>query len=106
MYANEQIKDGVYLIQCGNLPYYKIGITRNLSKRINQMEIGVPLELKVISYFIIDNAYEVEQALHRKFFKLRKKREWFELEKKDVNFIKNALSVLGNKTESEKRHNY
>lgn len=95
----------VYLIKFGNLPYYKIGIAKNVLARIVDLEIGSPFDLELICSAKIEDAYVIEQALHRKFWNLRKKGEWFQLAKTDVDFIKNALETLDNKTETEKKYN-
>lgn len=48
---------------------YKIGITNNLSKRINELKLTTPLEycIELIKYWEVDNTMEVEQYLLKKY---------------------------------------
>ena len=68
-------KNKLYFIKSGN--YVKIGYTRSIKDRLNQLQSGNPNELKLI--FLLDDAKDLEIPLH-KFFKGKNKHqrgEWF-----------------------------
>jgi len=70
----------VYIIQHGRKGAFKIGIARNVEKRIVDLQIGTPVELRIIAKFDFGskkNAYRVEQKLHRIFRKYWIRGEWF-----------------------------
>ena len=54
----------VYFIQCEDL--IKIGYSKNINKRLKQLQTGCPYALQLL--YVIDNAdYETEQYYHRYF---------------------------------------
>ena len=68
----------VYLIR-GNDGKYKIGIAKNPSQRIKQLQTGNSDELQLIETYQTENAYKVESALHHQYGHVRQHGEWFDL---------------------------
>ena len=79
----------VYLFKIKSKNHYKIGVTTNLSKRINQISLKMPFELEVIHTIKCKNIYELEKEFHEKFKKKNINGEWFELSKDDIIYIQN-----------------
>ena len=86
--AQNTVKGIVYLLKVEDEEQYKIGVTKNLSKRLDQISPKMPFELEVKHKIKSDDIYGLENKLHDKFDDKRIKGEWFELDKKDVNYIK------------------
>lgn len=80
-----------YLIQDGE--YYKIGKTFDVNKRLSDL-ICSNIRLRVVSFGYKD----IEYKLHQIFDKKRIKREWFELDENDIQFI---INEFGNPSEDE-----
>lgn len=102
------MKHCVYLIRCNQ--YYKIGISSNIDGRLRQIDTGIPYEiiLEHCMYGDRRTCVELESALHRKFYKKRKKGEWFSLYKDDIDYIKskpryilNSKSIFLNSDKSD-----
>lgn len=90
---DDSVPGYVYLLKCENfhgivpgcvLSRVKIGLTRNLQNRIDQLEGGqAPCNYKVIRSIYVENMAEVERQLHQQFkhrnVKLNRSREFFDL---------------------------
>lgn len=69
----------IYLIRCQENGYFKIGISKSPSKRIEQLQTGNPSVLKLIEVYPSEYAHIVERALQRRYSHLKREGEWFEL---------------------------
>lgn len=77
----------IYLIQSLEDGYYKIGVSKHPSKRINELQTGNSSPLKLIETYQSEYANEVEKALHRNNTSKKKEGEWFDMSITDeVNF--------------------
>jgi predicted GIY-YIG superfamily endonuclease len=89
------IKGGIlYVIENLDRPgLYKIGITKDLNKRIAHLRTGTPDRLEV--YHVIRTEYyaELERYLHRTLKAKNKRGEWFWLDDNDLDVIK-AIKVV------------
>lgn len=59
--------------------YYKIGITKNLDKRIDQLQTGNPHEIYLVCSTFVENTSGFERKLHKEFDQYRISGEWFDL---------------------------
>jgi phage regulator Rha-like protein len=81
------IKKHIYIIKNEN-NLYKIGVAKNVNKRINAIKTQSAHKIQVI--FIskqIYNALKIESVIHKKYKLKRIIGEWFELNEDDVNDI-------------------
>jgi type I site-specific restriction-modification system R (restriction) subunit len=91
----------IYLIQSLEEGYYKIGVSKNPSKRIEQLQTGNASKLKLIDTFQSKKADKVERILQRRYSHFHKNGEWFELSigqevsfRKDCQLIEETLGFL------------
>ncbi|SFV55540.1 hypothetical protein MNB_SV-3-1137 [hydrothermal vent metagenome] len=83
--------DLLYLLEAnGN---YKIGITGNLASRMKDIQTGNPYLVKLVCTIEMEDPQELEQSLHKLFKDKRMMGEWFNLNKKDVKYIKSLRGV-------------
>lgn len=66
----------VYLMRCGW--HHKIGKTKNVRRRLAQIQTGNPYKVELIHSIPCDDMAEVESALHKHFAQWRTNGEWFE----------------------------
>jgi|HubBroStandDraft_6_1064221.scaffolds.fasta_scaffold16491_12 hypothetical protein len=69
---------GIYVIQAGPLGEIdpiKIGISKNIRKRLRHLQIGLASPIRLLLAFEGDR--QTERALHQKFAHLRVSGEWF-----------------------------
>lgn len=86
MQDKKRITQILYIIQYGNTNQYKIGITKNLNKRISELQVGSPYELRLVKIWTHtrrEKIEEYERVIHRYLIKegyqIRKDSEWFRL---------------------------
>lgn len=77
----------VYLIRSTN-GEYKIGKTKNMTKRMGWFGISLPFKVETIHTIECDDMDEVETSLHNRFADKRLNGEWFALSESDVEEIK------------------
>ena len=82
----EKMKGFVYLMRSGN-GYYKIGVSKDVERRLNDLRRQFPISIEIIHYFRSYNYISAERFLHEKFSSKRLEYEWFELSAKDVEWI-------------------
>ena len=72
----------VYFIQClDENRFIKVGMTRNVEKRLETLQIGNPYELKILAVIPCTSdkrARRTEREVHKYFDHLRVRGEWFE----------------------------
>lgn len=81
----------VYLLEYNNL--YKIGCSKNIDKRLHDLEKNTPHKINLIHSIKTDNKYKLENELHQKYKDKRSKGEWFSLSDSDIQNIKNIGEI-------------
>lgn len=76
----------VYLIKSDN--NYKIGISTNPIKRFKTIQSAIPFNIEIIHLIESCDYKKIERELHKKFYFKRINGEWFDLNNKDIEFIK------------------
>lgn len=85
------IKEGyIYVVKSGK--YYKIGRTLNPKKRIQKYITENPDKVKIVLCKKVKDYIKVEKELHLKFKNRNHNREWFNLNKEDINIISLFIS--------------
>lgn len=85
-------KSKVYIIECGGK--YKIGITKDINRRIKELN-NRPFSCKVL--YLSKNseyAYEVEQHVHYELAESRINGEWYKLHPKMIDFLKEEIEEV------------
>lgn len=76
----------VYLLS-SSVGLYKIGMSRDVSKRMGEFDRTIPIETKCLHYIKTENRRAAEKYLHEKFAERRVKYEWFDLSSEQVDWI-------------------
>jgi len=88
-----QRKDGfVYVLSVGYYNYYKIGVTIDLPRRLNELQAGNP-RAKYVLHKWVRNKRSAEAHLHNKFKNKKKQRELFRLSKTNIAAIEKYLGT-------------
>jgi predicted GIY-YIG superfamily endonuclease len=82
----------IYIVECEGL--YKIGITKNVKKRISGMTTGNPFEIQVIKARIVQACRENEKMMHNKFRCKNKSGEWFDLSDNDLELASKMIDKM------------
>jgi len=87
----------IYLIQSLEDGYYKIGVSKNPSKRVEQLQTGNSSKLKLIESYKSEHANIVEKTLQRRYGCSRKEGEWFDLSvNNEVSFVEECENIEKN----------
>lgn len=81
-HTKKQIKGHVYLLSGGG--YFKIGKTKDLSIRSQQISLQLPFEVTLVHAISTNDIDEAEKYWHAKFKSKRLNGEWFSLVNEDV----------------------
>ena len=71
----------VYFVRAGNRGAIKIGVARNVQRRIDTMQTGNAFKLNLLASIKCDNrdhAYSMEKRIHSFFARQRIRGEWFQ----------------------------
>lgn len=80
----------------------KIGMSKDINKRLSQLQTGSPYKLKLMGWIEVDDAKYLEKALHAKYKDRIVHGEWFHLGPCDVlkeiksHFTDGYIAVNGN----------
>jgi hypothetical protein len=74
--------------------YYKIGIAKDVAKRIRELQTGNPIKIALVSAAFFENAPQFEKKLHEAFSEYWTHGEWFEL---PAEKLEDLLAILENK---------
>ena len=96
---NSQDKEFIYLMESQH--GCKIGKTSQPAKRLSAIFTLLPFYLSSITLIEVNNAYEVENILHREYEDKRIKGEWFNLNEIDRETIRmwNEIMLISWHTE-------
>ena len=94
--SNSKLRpDGfLYFIKLNGFEIYKIGVSSNVKRRVNDIDAHSPFGVKLINYFFFKNVYEMEEMIHDNLKDTNLRKEWFELDKEYLNVIINQISDL------------
>ena len=80
---------GIYIIRCRDV--FKIGIARDVKRRLVALQIGNPYPLELVGFVPVDDPENAERYLHTRFSRCRLQGEWFRLTAAQVE---EAFSLL------------
>jgi len=89
--SEDKLTEGfVYLalMKIGNQKRYKIGKAVLAARRVDQISIQLPEELKLVHHINTDDAFGIETYWHKRFHSKNTKGEWFSLSQGDVRAFK------------------
>ena len=85
----QDLDDYIYIVKCHQ--FYKIGITFDVDKRINFLQCGNPYPIEIIYLVRCPEVRLVEQSIHQCFIDKKIRGEWFILNDKDIEDIKETI---------------
>ncbi len=86
-YENE----GLYIVNTAGTSNYKIGITKDFSKRLSNLQTGTPFVIELHNFYPTKDYKKLERILHKKYKKFSIGREWFRLAEKELNEIHDLI---------------
>lgn len=93
----------VYIVECPKTGRVKIGVTKNTSRRLADLQSFSPTSLTLLASFS-SIGKELERYLHSRYAHLRIHGEWFQPDQWMIDDFKSLETFLGSKTATLKRH--
>jgi len=81
----------VYIIQCAE--FVKIGIADDVAQRLNTLQIGHPVKLKLVATFRTNDPFRMERELHNMLGPHHVRGEWFHLNDVVKAWVEQAKSI-------------
>lgn len=81
------VEQYVYIVHAVGTSTYKIGISKNPTKRVRDMQTSCPLPLQLISKIRCKDAHAAEESLHALLGKYHVRGEWFTLDDQAYDMI-------------------
>lgn len=69
--------------------YYKIGVTKDLEKRLKTLSTASPNHIEIVNYYKSKYSFKIEKMFHRNLNELNVNREWF-FNVDESSFIENC----------------
>lgn len=88
----KDIISGVYFILNNDNKLIKIGCSKNILKRYNELQsdmrhLGLSEELSLLGYIDCEDYFKLEKHLHKKFKKYKVLNEWYSIKVDDVSSV-------------------
>jgi T5orf172 domain len=79
----------IYVIGNEELGRYKIGIAKNVQKRLGVLKVSSPVSLVLVAKKEFQNVYEVERQIHQNLAQFNLHGEWFQLTREQAESVLN-----------------
>jgi hypothetical protein len=84
----------LYLIRCGSTRYHKIGVSRNVRRRVRDLQSYNPMALYLLDSAPLRSFDDHERRLHKMYRARLIRNEWFDLDANAVSSIRAVLADL------------
>ena len=84
----------IYFINLKGTNYYKIGVSKNVKRRIYDISSNMPFDINILSIHYFKNVYDIEAIYKEKLNGFITKGEWLVL--KDLDCVKQIMIELHN----------
>lgn len=87
----------LYFIKINNQDVYKIGVSTNVKKRIQDISSNIPFDLEILSIHLFKNVYDIEEEFTTKYKHRNIRKEWYSFtieEAKDIMIELHNLNVI------------
>jgi hypothetical protein len=102
---NDALKScGLYVIKIQGTRKHKIGITKNIRKRLKEFATGNPYNLKLLFFISTNHFKSLEKFLHNEYKEYRLKGEWFSFDSKVIKKLEGHLQFLCSQSADFKFH--
>lgn len=83
----------VYLLKVSSEGIYKIGVSRNVERRVKQLQTGNPEPIEIVKTFLSQYPYKIENVLHRRYRLNHVQGECFYLSKDDIEHFEESCKI-------------
>lgn len=73
---------------------YKIGVAKNVEKRIKQLQTGCADEIILVDKFLSNYPFKIESILHRRYETNKINGEWYGLSNENINNFQKDCTIM------------
>lgn len=84
----------IYFIRLAGTDYYKLGVSQNVKRRLQDINAATPFDLEILSLHYFNDVYDVEAEYKIKLSEFVQKGEWLRIT--DIEIAKNIMIELHN----------
>ena len=84
----------LYILELEGFDIYKVGVSQKPKRRIRDINGVLPFETKTIYLKYFEDVYNIEEIVHSRLKNNKKRKEWFELYREDVNILMSVLNEV------------
>ena len=84
----------IYFIRLTGTDYYKLGVSQNVKRRLQDINAATPFDLEILSLHYFNDVYDVEAEYKTKLSEFVQKGEWLRIT--DIETAKNIMIELHN----------
>lgn len=91
----------VYLLFSSGVNAYKIGVSKNSTKRVKKLQTGCPYQIEIVKLFKTSRPFKIEKALHNMYAQYKWNYdgdvisgEWFQLPINEVVEFENICNKI------------
>lgn len=78
----------IYIAKLNNFNnIFKIGVSSNVNRRISDLDASSPFGVSLVKSFFFKNVYNIEECIHDNYDNDLIRREWFNLDNKEIDNI-------------------
>lgn len=86
-------KSNVYLLKVSPDGIYKIGVAKNVNRRVKQLQTGNPEKIEIIRVFPTNYPFKIESYLHRKHSYNHVQGECYYMSEQDIKDFDETCSL-------------
>jgi hypothetical protein len=84
----------IYFLNLKGTQFYKIGVSQNVKRRLQDINASTPFEVTVLSIHYFKNVYDIEKIYKEKLYNYIQKGEWLMI--KDISLVEHIMIDLHN----------
>ncbi|MCM1221537.1 MAG: GIY-YIG nuclease family protein [Lachnospiraceae bacterium] len=83
----------VYILKVSPDGVYKIGVSKDVEKRVKQLQTGNPESIEIVKKFLSNYPYKIESVMHRRFQYNHVQGECYYLSEHDIETFEESCSI-------------
>lgn len=83
----------VYILKVNSDGIYKVGVSKNVERRVKQLQTGNPEPIEIVKTFLSEYPYKIESLLHRRFKRNQVQGECYYLSEQDIQTFEENCAI-------------
>lgn len=84
----------IYIFRYGKQDLYKIGVSKNVDRRLSDVDSASPVPIKEVCRHFFYNVYNMEEMIHDSLIQNLVRREWFKINEISISGIVQQIKEM------------